>query len=221
MRTPSVSQSYLRYPLSQLLGSAACVRVLRMLCPGGAMGVSALAGLCGLSRAGVRIVLESLVVQRLVDQLGAGRSQVYRINPQHPLAAALEALFREEQANWEGLVSALRDAIGGVAGVRAAWYFGSVARGEDRPDSDLDIALVADEADLELVVEAVRERLCWVEDRYLVHCSVVGLSDADVMRLVAAEDPWWQGLARDAKPLRGELPVYYSYGLKDTTVHTE
>jgi predicted nucleotidyltransferase len=33
--------------------------------------------------------------------------------------------------------------VGRIDSVEAAWYYGSVARAEDRPDSDLDIAIVA------------------------------------------------------------------------------
>ena len=210
MRPPSSVQSHLRYPLTSILASGACVRVLRALsAQGGGMGATQLAERCGLSRAGARLVLDTLVAQQVVDVLGGRKSQVYVLSVKHPLAGGLEMLFRAERERWEGLMSALRDVVGDVAGVRAAWYFGSVARGEDRADSDLDIALVAKEASLEEVVEDVRERLRRVEDHYLARCSVVGLSEADVMRLAMAGDPWWQGLARDAKPLRGEVPLYY------------
>jgi predicted nucleotidyltransferase len=46
------------------------------------------------------------------------------------------------------------EALGRVARVRAVYLFGSHARGEARPDSDVDLCIVADEAERQLEAAA-------------------------------------------------------------------
>ena len=46
------------------------------------------------------------------------------------------------------------DAIGDAGKVRAVYLFGSHARGDARPDSDVDLCVVADDADQQLVAAA-------------------------------------------------------------------
>jgi predicted nucleotidyltransferase len=83
-------------------------------------------------------------------------------------------------------------------------FYGSVARGEDGPASDIDLALVVQGVPGE-VAEAVRDRLRPLEDELRVTFSVVALSRADV-RERTGNDTWWRALARDAKVLKGGTP---------------
>ena len=58
------------------------------------------------------------------------------------------------------------DFFGPLSGVVAAYLFGSVARGVDRPDSDIDVAVLFDESPaltLDSPVSASREtsKSCW------------------------------------------------------------
>lgn len=48
--------------------------------------------------------------------------------------------------NQQLIQSTLRDALARAAGLRLAMLFGSVARGEARADSDIDVAVLADHA---------------------------------------------------------------------------
>lgn len=201
----SSPQSHLRYPLTRLLGNGGNVRVLRALSAYAApLSAAQLARDAGLTPQGVRLVLDELVGQGAVASLGQGRSRLYSVDPAHPLASVLKALFAAERARWEGLLSRLRDALSAFEQVDAAWLYGSVARGEDGPASDIDLALVVRGAPGE-AAEAVRERLRPLEDELRVAFSVVALSHADVVER-AANDPWWGALARDAKVLKGGTP---------------
>lgn len=203
MRRPS-PQSHLRYPLTRLLGNGGNVRVLRALSTFAApLSTAQLARDAGLTPQGARLVLDELVGQGAVTALGQGRSRLYAIDPAHPLAPVLQALFAAERARWEGLLARLRDGLNAFEQVDAAWLYGSVARGEDGPASDIDLALVVRGASGE-AAEAVRERLRPLEDELRVAFSVVALSHADVVE--RANDPWWSELARDAKVLKGGTP---------------
>jgi predicted nucleotidyltransferase len=207
---PSASQSQLRFPLTRLLGNGGSVRVLRALIAyGGPLSVSQLAHECCLSRQGTYQTLNSLVSQRLVRVLGQARSQLFTMDTNHPLSPGLKALFGHEQSRWDELLQVLRDTFQTNRDIHAAWYYGSVARGEDEPHSDLDIAVIAPDGRVDETVESVRQALREVEDRLYISCSIVGLSPSDVVRLSSGDD-WWQNMARDAKVLKGVGPEPYA-----------
>lgn len=210
MRPPSTRQSYLRFPLSHLLGNEGAIRLLRVLIAhGGPLSVAQLARDCGLTNQGTRQTLNSLVSQRLVKVFGQSRSQVFAVDLQHPLSQGLKGLFSHEQCRWDGLLQVLRGILQPMNEVEAAWYYGSVARGEDAPRSDLDIAIVVANGQVDNVVDAVRQALRKIEDDYYVSCSVVGVSQSDVVRLSKGDD-WWNGMANAAKALKGVSPVQYA-----------
>jgi predicted nucleotidyltransferase len=168
------------------------------------LGAPQLARDAGLTPQGVRLVLDELVGQGVVSAFGQGRTRLYALDAAHPLVPGLKALFAAERARWERLLARLRELLGAAEDVEAAWLYGSVARGEDGPASDIDLALVARGAPGE-AAEAVRERLRPLEDELRVTFSVVGLSPADVLER-AAQDPWWSEVVRDARVLKGGTP---------------
>ena len=215
MRPPSHPQSHLQHPLSRILGNEASVRLLRVLATRGLpLSVSQLEKECGLSARGTRLALENLIRVQVVSQLGAARSRLYCIDPRHPLTGAITHLFQDEMQHWNSMLSSVREALK-VQQVTAAWYYGSVARGEDTPASDFDLAIiVADNTAVESVTETVRLALQAIEDHHQVRCSVVGLSDADVLRMSEGSDPFWENMIRDAKVLDGPRPEQYAARLQ-------
>ena len=98
-----------------------------------------LARLVGSSGEGARKALTRLVAQGIVKQEQAGAAHMYRLNRDHLAVPAILALTGLRST----LLERLRTAF-------AHWQpqpgyaalFGSVARGEDRLDSDLDICVV-------------------------------------------------------------------------------
>lgn len=103
------------------------------------------------------------------------------------------------------MLEVLRSAMEADKAVEAAWYYSSVARGEDGPGSDLDVAVAVRAGDVDGPLAPLREALEPAEDDLLVSFSLVGLSREDVRRL-SAGDPWWDGFVRDAKVLVGVRP---------------
>lgn len=204
MRT-SARQSHLRFPLTRLLASAGHVRVLRALLAYGApLSVAQLAADSRLTTRGTRFVLDSLVSQGMVSVLGQPRSQLYTVAARHPLAAALKALFDQEGALWVALQDALREGLASQKDIRSAWLYGSVARGEDEPRSDVDVVLVLNDGSLE-AAHRVRDAVQALGDRLNVHFSAVVLTSAELAHL-PEDDPWWSNVRRDAKVLKGGSP---------------
>lgn len=201
----SEPQSHLRYPLTRLLGNGGNVRVLRALAAqGGPLSSSQLAAATGLTPQGVRLVLNGLQSQQLVTVLGAARSQLFSLTEDHPFAGPLRTLFEGEQSRWEHIQQETRKLLKAEGHVRSAWLYGSVARGEDAPHSDIDIALVMDACDPD-VAERVRESLLPLEKSQHVTFSVTAVTSEDVGKL-RPDDRWWSELTRDAKVLKGVSP---------------
>jgi predicted nucleotidyltransferase len=201
---PSQVQSQVRYPLTTILGSAGNVRVLRALATDRApQPAPHLARLAGLSPQGVRLVLNALSKQHLVTTLGSGRAQLHALNESHPFASALKALFAAEQQRWDQLLASVREVLSkhGTA-VRGAWLYGSVARGEDTPLSDLDIALLVSS---QKVADGVREDLMPLEDEQQVRISITALTPKE-LRALPERDRWWSEVVRDARVLKGSPP---------------
>jgi len=112
-----------RYPLDELLGTNAQLRVVRFLTSQATRPSSApeIATATGLTGQGVRNALERLVGLGYVVRTGGGRTQLYAFRDDEALQGALRRLFDVERARHDGLVRDLRSAFSGIAGVRSAW----------------------------------------------------------------------------------------------------
>jgi len=203
----SSPQSHLQYPLTAALGSSGNVRILRRLAlHGGALGAAQLAEESGLTPAGARRAIGGLVGQGVLTAMGRARTTLFALSRGHPLTEALVALFEAERHQWESLSRQLRGVLANFDTVKAAWLYGSAARGEDRAGSDVDIA-IAVEGDVEQTADAVRAAMHPIEDRYRTAVSVVALAPGDILARV--NDPWWSDVVRDARVLKAIAPQRY------------
>lgn len=207
MRTPTAPESFLRFPTSTLLATPGSVRVLRELLGADApAAVRTLAERTRLSAQTVRNALAGLEAGGIVEGLGRGRSRLYRADVGHPLYLPLGALFGAEEERFTTLTDALRSAIGALAPAPlGAWVYGSVARGTDVPDADMEVALVAPDEDAETPVRRLREMLGPIQDVQRVWVSLVGLSPSEVRRL-SGGDRWWRNATEPHLSLFGKRP---------------
>ena len=202
MRKPSGQQSHIRYPLTRLFGSPGNVRVLRVLADGLASSATQIASAAGLTPQGARLVLDVLAAQGIVAIKGSARTQLFELAAVHPFRHPIFELFKAERAVWEDLVARLRERLKKRVGVQAAWLYGSVARGEDTPASDVDVALLVSSPD---VGDKVRVDLMLVEDELSVRVSVTALTSRELAALQDG-DKWWSEVVRDARALKGGRP---------------
>jgi predicted nucleotidyltransferase len=156
-------------PLDDVFASSSHVRVLRALfgLPSD-MGRSGrdLARRAGVSHPRANKVLADLAEGGLVKIQRLPRTDLYRLNRHHALAELLAKLFEfEPKLKFELLALVARELKVRRLPVKEARIFGSAARGEMTPTSDVDLALVtsrenvaAVEAAAQEIAEAVRER---------------------------------------------------------------
>jgi predicted nucleotidyltransferase len=204
----SAAQSPQRYPLTSILGTEANVRVLRELTRhGGQMSAPSLVARTGLGRTSVWGALATLGKMNIIESAGTGRAVLYRIRTDHPLHAPLDALFEAEEARFATILDIVRSvASESGPGVLAVWIYCSVARGEDRPDSDVDVAVIAQPSELQRVMDTVRDALRVPGEKIGFTPAVVGISPADVERLSRERDPWWTNVVADTLVLSGMHP---------------
>ncbi|MFI5414821.1 MAG: nucleotidyltransferase family protein [Candidatus Lutacidiplasmatales archaeon] len=127
-------------PLDSLLSSTSRVRVLRLLLqfPGTTFTGREVARLCAISPSQALTALDGLRLDGLAGRQAAGRAYLWSLVRTHTLFEPLEALFRADRHAMDSLRDLIRDRLRGVP-VRRAVIFGSLARGDERPGSDIDL----------------------------------------------------------------------------------
>jgi predicted nucleotidyltransferase len=95
----------------------------------------------GAAQGAVQRELQLLVDARILRRTVEGRHVYYQVNRESPIFPELRALLLKTA----GVVEVVREALAPLTGgVRAAFVFGSAARGELRSDSDVDVLVVGD-----------------------------------------------------------------------------
>ena len=177
MRPIATEQDYIRYPLNELLGTRANVRILRLLAEevSGPVSAPEAAEFTGLTKAGARRALHGLVKTGFIERFGAGRAQQFRLRNSDPLLTGLIALFQTEHNRYQSFISSLRDILGAFTEIQIAWI--------DDPPSEvgqpLHIGVIADTRALSYLTDAIRHRILNVEAEYEVTIEIHSFSRAD------------------------------------------
>jgi predicted nucleotidyltransferase len=143
----------------------------------------------------VQGALKTLTQLGLVNTQTIGRAGVHTVNEDHVSVAPLRALLDPIAV----LTDTVRDVVGDE--VQTVVLFGSIARGEAKIDSDVDLAVIAPpewdrRTDLE---DAVRTRLGNA-------CDVLVFTLEDFTRLSDTGEPVGREILTDGVPLVGSIP---------------
>ncbi len=111
---------------------------------------------CGLGpvQRELRLLTEAEILRRAVS----GRQVYFQANPQSPIFPELKSLV----AKTAGFSDALRNALSPIASlIKVAFLYGSVARGEEKRASDVDLLVVGEASfsDVVLNLQATQETL--------------------------------------------------------------
>lgn len=184
--------------LDDLFATGSHVRVLRALdrLPEG-LTVSGreVARRAGVSQPTAADVLRSLEAQGLLIVGRRLRAAFYRLNHDHILTPALSRLFAQEGEVRPDLETEVADRVYALDGVAAAFLFGSAARGDMRPESDIDIAVQAKGA----VPETISS-LDKIHQRFGNRVSVIRLRSRGAAGLRASVHREGRLLPRKRKP---------------------
>ncbi len=181
MRPVATPQNSLRYPLNELLGREAHVRILRVLADlGEPVSAADLAERAELTLPGVRKALTRLAETGFVVRVGGGRRGQYALRQDDPLATSLVQLFRTERGRHRELLDAIRRALRRLSPPpRSAWVEG----GGDRPGDPLSIGVLHDARTLSQSMRSLRSYLAGVEQEFDVTIDLSGYTTADLPQL--------------------------------------
>lgn len=135
-------------PLDDLIHGRVAVRVLRLLClfPSKEFTGREMAREARVPPSNAIAELNRFYEQGIVRRRTAGRSQLWQLVSDHALAEGLRELFESEHGLGRELRQKLAAGLRGIPGVERAVLFGSTARGESRPSSDVDLLVIVKDA---------------------------------------------------------------------------
>lgn len=126
--------------LAKLFGSEARVKVLSlfMLNVGGEYYLREIAQRTGLAVRSVQRAVGGLVEIKILQREKRGNSVYFHLNERNPILEDLKAIFLKTV----GLGDLLRDLLSQQKNIEVAFIYGSVAKGEETTESDIDLALI-------------------------------------------------------------------------------
>lgn len=178
MRPIKTDRNYVRYPLDELLGTQASVRILRLLAEEikGPIGAPEAAEHTGMTEAGARRALQRLAKTGFIQRLGGARSQKFMLRESDQLATSLAALFRAEQDRYQDLISKLREIFGGLTEIQTAW----IDEPPTKAGQPLSIGILADSKSLIYLRDQIRQRIITTEGEFDLTIEIHAFSRADV-----------------------------------------
>lgn len=130
--------------ISKIIGDSAKIKAIKLLMkqPDGISGRE-LGRLIGVSHFKSHAVLTELAQQGILTVRKAGKANIYQLNKRHLLIEKLRPIFRLE----ENIFTLIGDFL--LSNLKpkplSIILYGSVARNEERPDSDIDILVIYDD----------------------------------------------------------------------------
>jgi predicted nucleotidyltransferase len=194
--------------LDAVLGSTAKIRILRALLPlrSSVSGNEArmLAGVR--SKNGMQAALRELTDLGILEREQTGRIGLFRINRDHDLIPHLQALFEGEVQRMAGLRQALEEILTRGA-VRehtlSIILFGSNARGDARPGSDVDLLVVTEAGQADHVQELLISAIPHIQRRFGLRISPYALPRERVRERHRDGDPLMQSIQSEGRTLYG------------------
>jgi predicted nucleotidyltransferase len=204
-----MSSSSFHRPLDAMLGTVANVRVLRTLTEhGGALAATTIATRARVARQSAWNAIARLSELGIVETFGEPHGTLFRLNAAHPLSPSLRALFQSEAQRVERLFDAIRAAAKAMKPAPiAVWLYGSVARGEDTPASDIDLAILSPTGHTGTQEMALTDALYPFMGELTSRMSIIGMTRADIRRMKRGRDRIWKEIERDAVPILGPAPT--------------
>jgi len=147
--------------LEMLLGSRVKVKVLRTLCRhrGKEFTIRELAEFLNVSHMGVRKALNDLYKVNAIRIRVIGKSHTIALNAESYAGDLADKVFRTEEETLGELVKLLKKGLSDPA-ITSALIFGSVARGEEDPLSDIDLfTLTKDKEKAEVAISELQREV--------------------------------------------------------------
>lgn len=144
-----------------------------------------LASMAGVAPGNANSILDDLVHSGLCNETAAGRSLMVSLNRKNLAAEQVLALTALRAT----LINRLRAELKRWKGLKAAWLFGSVARGDSNEDSDIDLAMVFVDPESEVSTRNISELQQLLREWTGSEVQIAEYSEAAWRQLVSAQNP--------------------------------
>jgi len=197
-------------PLQWILGTTTKVQIVRALVPlrTAVTGREVLRLARIRSSAGAATALNQLTALGILLRTGTPTTHQYQINPEHDMAGPLRALFDAESERTERVVEFLADALSACGlrhAVQSAVLFGSYARRDARPESDLDVLfVVSDPSRVAAVEDAMVGAAPALETRMGLRLSPLVIGAERAVERWKDGDPLMKSIRDEGRTLLGE-----------------
>lgn len=130
--------------LDEMLGNKTKVRLLRAFFtyPEKGFTESELERIAGIPQASVHRNVKSLQDNGLLDRKRIGKANLYSLNKEHILYLLLNRIFEAERNVLVELKNMIEESVKSLPQIELAILFGSIVKGMERADSDVDIFIV-------------------------------------------------------------------------------
>ena len=182
MRPIVSEQDPLRYPLNELLGTRAHVRLLRVMANevDGPLTASEVAKRAGLTVPGAQKALERLFRSGFISRVGGGRKHQYEIRYSDRIMQITLKLFQAEKDRYEQLVAVIKKEIKSLTPhPHAAW----IQEFPKEIGEPLTIGLLHESRHLTNCVHSLRTKLDKIENDFDFTIELEGYTKADISNL--------------------------------------
>lgn len=204
---PTAGRSPLESTLKELFGGELRYRILRALLEeeGRAFHLRGLAAAAGVDAGNAHRMLKRLIDLGLVEQVAGAPFPKYRARTDNPFYPELRRLFSRGRE----LVEAIRAVAQGMDGTVA--IYGSVARGEDRPQSDVDVLIIGPISTI--MAQAAFKPVARAHARRI---NANAVTEADLVSQLDAGSAFWRDvLTGPLIKLKGDIPDEVARGLRE------
>ena len=153
--------------LDEVLGNKTKVKLLRgfFTYPEKEFTESELQRIAGIPQASVHRNVKSLLENGLLDRKRIGKANLYSLNKEHILYPLLNSDFEEERNILVELKEMIAGAVKDLSEVEMAILFGSIAKGIERADSDVDVFIVC-KGDKSRLEEKLKDLISVIRNKF-------------------------------------------------------
>jgi predicted transcriptional regulator len=179
MRPIASEQDPIQYPLNELLGTQAHVRLLRVMANEveGPLTAADVAKRAGLTVPGAQKALEKLLRSGFVSRVGGGRKHQYEIRHSDRLMQIAVELFQAEKSRYEQLLASIKKEINNLTPPPQAAWVQAAPREIDEP---LILGLLHESLHLTKCVRQLRAGLHQIEKDFDLTIEIEGYTKADI-----------------------------------------
>lgn len=179
MRPIASGQDPIKYPLNELIGTRAHVRLLRVMANDveGPLAAADVAKRAGLTVPGAQKALGKLLRSGFVSRVGGGRNHQYEIRSSDRLMKIIIELFQAEKNRYERLLAEIKKEIDKMVPPPRALWIQSTPKEIDDP---LILGLLHEASHLAKCIHQMRSGLHTIEKDFDLTIEVEGYTKAEI-----------------------------------------